>query len=200
GGEHHSPQPQAEQASSPATPPALAPNTPGFPSLVRGEFELIDQFGQPRTAENPDGRRQLVFFGYANCQAICSVALPRMASAVDLLAARGVAVTPVLITVDPARDTPEAMRKALPERHPDLVGLTGSDQALQAAYDAFQVEKKVVYEHPELGPIYAHGSFIYVLDAEGGFETVMPPVLSPERMADIVARYASADETSAEAK
>jgi protein SCO1/2 len=72
-----------------------------------------------------------------------------------------------------------------------MIGLTGSKDALDVAYKAFSVEKKLVYVHPEEGPVYAHGTFIYLTGPDGAFKTLMPPVLTPERMADIVARYTS---------
>ena len=87
-----------------------APAASGGPKLpfdldLGGAFTLTDQTGAKRSQADPQGRAQLVFFGYANCQSICSVALPLMADAVTTLADEGIAVTPVMITVDPARDT-----------------------------------------------------------------------------------------------
>jgi len=164
-------------------------DTLGFPEIKGGEYELVNQFGDTRTSKDPDGQHQLLFFGYVNCKAICSVALPRMAEAVDVLASRGVDVTPVLITVDPERDTVEAMLEGAPFVHEKLIGLTGSEAALQTAYDAFSVEKSLVFEHPTEGEIFAHGSFIYLLDGEGNFQTLMPPILSSDRMAELVLEY-----------
>jgi len=166
-----------------------SPNTAGFPEVKGGDFNLIDHNGTPRTSKNPEGHYQLVFFGYANCKAICSVALPRMAGAIDILDSQSITVTPLLITVDPQRDTVDNMKEALAYHHNRMIGLTGSEEALQVAYDAFQVEKSLVYEHPEEGPIYAHGSFIYLLGPDGGFKTLMPPILSSDRMAEVVKSY-----------
>jgi protein SCO1/2 len=168
---------------------AVPPNTPGFPNIKGGDFRLLDGQGRERTAKDPTGRPQLLFFGYATCQAICSVALPRIAEAVDELERRGVAVTPVLITVDPARDTVQTLEPALRKHHPRFVGLTGSDAALEAAYRAFQVDRKVVFTHPDHGDVYAHGSYIYLLGADGRFLTLLPPVLGPERIAEVVKGY-----------
>jgi protein SCO1/2 len=179
-----------EAASHAAGQTAALPNTPGFPDVVGGDYHLTDHFGHERSSKDPDGNYQLIFFGYASCKAICSVALPRMAHAVDLLGKQGVAVTPLLITVDPERDTLDAMREAVPEIHPKMIGLTGSGEALGEAYKAFSVEKKLVHEHPTEGPIYAHGTFVYLTGPDGTFKTLMPPVLSPERMAEIVISYA----------
>jgi protein SCO1/2 len=117
-----------------------------------------------------------------------------MTGAVDILDKRGISVTPLLITVDPERDTLAAMRKAIPEIHPRLIGLTGSQEALDAAYGAFSVQKKLVHVHPDEGPIYAHGTFVYLTGPDGSFKTLMPPVLSSERMAEIVTSYLSETE------
>ncbi len=161
-----------------------------LPFALGGPFTLTDQFGQTRTEADPDGRLQLLFFGYANCEAICTVALPQMAGIVQDLRAKGLAVRPVMITVDPDRDTPEVMAAALAKLDPDFVGLTGSSQALAATYKAFAVENTVVFTDPDGNPVYAHGSLLYLLDGEGRFLTVIPPILSDERAAEIIAAFA----------
>jgi len=164
-------------------------NTSDFPEIKGGDYDLVDQYGKRRTSKDPSGRFQLVFFGYASCKAICSVALPTMVATVDLLDERGIQTTPVLITVDPTRDTVETMGEPLAQLHERMIGLTGSEQTLQNTYDAFQVEKELVYTHPEHGEIYSHGTYIYLLDPKGDFQTLLLPVLTPERMAEVVQEY-----------
>lgn len=168
-----------------------SPNTLGFPDVKGGDFDLIDHDGNPRTSKNPNGQFQLIFFGYANCKAMCSVALPRMVQAVEVLNKQGVKVTPLMITVDPERDTVDNMKEALAFYHKDLIGLTGTQAQLDVAYKAFNVEKSLVYTHPEEGPIYAHGSFIYLIDGDGNFQTLLPPILSSDRIADVAKGYIS---------
>ncbi|MEP3274790.1 MAG: SCO family protein [Stappiaceae bacterium] len=167
------------------------PNTLGFPDIKGGDYSLTDHNGLLRSSRDPEGQYQLLFFGYASCKAICSVALPRMAEAVDALKSKDFNVTPVLITVDPERDTVAAMKEAVKHIHPNLVGLTGTEEALAEAYKAFQVEKSLVYEHPTEGPIYAHGSFIYLLGPDGEFKTLFPPVLGSDRIAEVAVEYIS---------
>ena len=168
-------------------------NTPGFPTVKSGDFELVDHHGNTRTSANPNGEYQLLFFGYAKCKAICSVALPTMAEATDVLEAMGHPVTPVLITVDPERDTVAALNDAVPEMHRKMVGLTGSNEALSEAYNAFQITKKFVFEHPDEGAIYTHGSNVFLLGPDGAFKTLLPPITSPVRIAEIVAGYIRED-------
>ena len=167
--------------------PAAAQNP--FPINIGGPYTLVDQFGQTRTEADPQGRAQLVFFGYANCVNICSIALPLMAEVADVLARDGIEVTPVLITVDPDQDRVETMGAPLARIHPDFVGLTGDADALQQAYDAFAVEVTPLFEDPEYGWIYAHGSFVHLLDGTGKTLTIMPPVLNADRAAEIARSY-----------
>lgn len=172
--------------------PSDQPSTP-FNLNLGGAFQLTDQTGMPRTEADPNGQMQLLFFGYANCQAICSVALPLMADVVTDLATSDLAVTPVMVTVDPTRDTVETIGAPLKKHHPDFVGLTGSSDDLQKVYDLYSVENKVVFTDPELGDIFAHGSHIYLLDAKGKFLTLLPPILSADRIAELVKKYAKLD-------
>ncbi|MBE9477513.1 MAG: SCO family protein, partial [Proteobacteria bacterium] len=161
-----------------------------FDLKLGGSFELTDHNGNQRTEANPDGHMQLLFFGYANCASICTVALPLMGDVVDDLAGRGLNVTPVMITIDPKRDTLETIGTDLQKHHPDFVGLTGNPDALQNAYDLYSIEHKVVFTDPQYGKVFAHGSHIYLLDAKGKFLTLLPPILSAERIVEIVQKYA----------
>lgn len=170
--------------------PALAQSP--FPADIGGPYTLIDQHGQTRTEADPDGKLQLVFFGYANCLNICSAAMPLMAQVTDAMAADGTSVTPVLITIAPDQDTVETMDKPLAEIHPDFVGLTGSEDALAGAYDAFNITFEKLFEDPEYGWIYAHTGFVHLLDGDGKLLTLLPPVLNADQMTEIVRSYASA--------
>lgn len=165
-----------------------APEAP-FPVDIRAEFALTDQTGRDVTEADFAGRPMAIFFGYASCEAICLVALPRLGQALDLLGPEAEALAPILITVDPARDTPAGMRRSLARWHPRLIGLTGPEGALAAARAAFQVEAKKLFDDPEGNPVYAHGSFIYLIGPDGRLLTLLPPILGPERMAEIIRQY-----------
>lgn len=170
---------------------AVGTPTPGlpFPVKIDTKFALVDQDGKDVTQADFSGKPMAIFFGYANCEAICSVALPRLGQALDILGDKVDDFAPLLITVDPARDTPEKIGPALAKWHPKLRGLTGTEDALAAAREAFQVETSKVGEDAEGNPIYAHGSFIYLIGGDGQVLTLLPPILGPERMAQIISGY-----------
>lgn len=167
---------------------AVAGQSP-LPFDLGGDFSLTDQTGAIRTQTNPDQNYQLLFFGYANCQQICSAALPLMGDIAREMSDRGVTVQPIMITVDPARDTVDKIGPPLVQHHDKFLGLTGAEPELQVAYDAYSVEKEEIFFDPEFGPIFSHGSFIYLLDGDGAFVTLFPPIISPEAGADIVSKY-----------
>ena len=169
----------------------LVVNAQGLPFLVGGDYALTNQHGEIYTQADPEGRKQLLFFGYAKCLQICSSVLPQMADITDALASDGHAITPIMITVDPTIDTVEAIGPALTAYHDDFVGLTGTDAELQVAYNAFSIEKEFLFEDPEYGPVYAHGSFMYLLDGDGTTLTLIPPVLSDDEIIAIISKYVS---------
>ncbi len=162
-----------------------------LPFDLGGPFTLIDQDGEIRTEVDPDGQMQLLFFGYANCQEICSAALPLMGAVSDVLADDGIAVRPVMITVDPDRDTVETMGPALHAIHPDFVGLTGTEEALEAAYAEFGIEVELLFTDPAGGGVYSHGGLMFLLDGDGAVQTILPPVLPEAQVVEIIRGYAT---------
>lgn len=178
----------AHDRAHPAAPPPPAVAAP-FPVDVTARFDLIDQTGTRRTEQDFRGAPMLVFFGYANCEAICDVALPAMAQALDLLGPQADRLAPILVTIDPEHDTPERLALAAPAIHPRLVALTGSPEALAAVRSDFGVTVEKVFEAPDGAPVYAHGSFVYLIGADGALLTVLPPILTPDRIAEIVRGY-----------
>lgn len=166
-----------ESAADPALP---------FPVQVDARFSLTDHFGHAVTEADYAGKAMLIFFGYADCQSICSVALPTMAEALNQLGPDSGALVPLMITVDPAHDTPDAMREKLGFLHPDLIGLTGPEPALAEARARFGVESELLFVGPDGLPVYAHGSFLYLIGPDGALLSLLPPILDPARIAALI--------------
>ncbi|MDH3472594.1 MAG: SCO family protein [Rhodospirillales bacterium] len=160
-----------------------------FPFEVGGPFALIDHTGRAVTERDFLGSYLLVFFGYAGCEAICPVGLKRMAEVLDLLGEDGARIQPLLITVDPERDTPEVLATRVAEGHPRLIGLTGTAAQLAAVAKAYNVGSKFVGTSWKGDPILSHGSYIYLMGPDGGFATLLPPVLPPDAMAKTIRNY-----------
>lgn len=173
----------ASETQAPAAPSAA------FPFRIGGPFQLVDHTGQPVSDRDFHGSHLLVFFGYASCKSICPVALPAMAEALEILGADGAHIQPLFITVDPENDTPEVLAAFAVKIHPRLIGLTGSPEALHTVAKAYRTESKKVGQAWTGGPVFSHGSYIYLMAPDGAFATLLPPVMDPRTMASTIARY-----------
>jgi len=182
----------ASSLPSEAVEQALKDAPTALPWEVGGPFELMDHTGAVRSEADPDGKYQLLFFGYATCPGICSAALPMMADAAEQLEQDGIEAQALVVTIDPKLDTVETMGPSLAKISDRLLGLTGTPEALNVAYEAYNVEFEHLFDDPQYGPIYSHGSFIYVLDPAGNVLTQVPPILPPEQVSQIVQKYVKA--------
>ena len=162
-----------------------------FPGDLGGPFALTDHTGRAVSDEDFRGSYMLVFFGYANCPGICPTGLRAMTEAADLLGEKGEAVAPILITVDPAHDTPANLAPAVAKIHPRLIGLTGTLEALSATAKAYKVSAKPAGRSWQGVELLDHGSFIYLMGPDGKFLTLFPPVMAPDAMAAAIGRYLS---------
>ena len=176
------------QTSAPAAAPA-PPAASAIPIPVGVDFALVDQSGRPRRLADFAGRHVLLFFGYANCDSICSAAIPAMMATLDALGPARQGIDAVMITVDPERDTPEGMRRGLAKYGADVIGLTGDQAELARVWRGFHVSVSTIGQDPTGSPIIAHGSLVYLLGPDGAVQTFLPPVLDPARMARIVSTY-----------
>jgi protein SCO1/2 len=176
--------PTRGRSSTPAA-TALRPDT-FLGGAIGGDFDLIDQNGDRRRRADFAGRHVLLFFGYVRCQSICSAAIPLMSQVVDRLGERGRSIDLVIVTVDPERDTPEGLKAGLKNYDPRFIGLTGPRETLEPVWKAFQISAKEVARDWLDQPVLAHGSFIHLLGPRGEVKTLLPPILSAERMATIV--------------
>jgi protein SCO1/2 len=149
---------------------------------IGGDFTLVDQNGATRQAADFRGKLMLVYFGYTYCPDVCPTELQAMSEAVDLLGARGEAVQPLFITVDPERDTAEQLRLYAESFHPRLVALTGTPEQVAAAARAYKV---YFAKRPQEGGEYLmdHSSFVFLMGREGRYLMHFGPGTTPEQMA-----------------
>jgi len=140
-------------------PPRQAATTPAI--QIGGPFDLIDQFGKPRSAAGFRGHYMLVQFGYSYCPDVCSIALDTMSRALDILAgqdpAKAERVIPIFISVDPDRDTVAVLKDYALNFHPRLVALTGSRDQVERAAAAYRVYFAKVAEEPHDHSSHDHG-------------------------------------------
>ncbi len=86
-------------------------------------FALVDQSGAPFTPRQLDGRWSLLFFGFTHCPDICPNTLRLLEKAAPGLPS-GTQV--VFVSVDPERDTPDAVAEYVRFFDPAFIGVTGT--------------------------------------------------------------------------
>ena len=160
-------------------------------SAIGGPFELINSAGETVTDRDVITAPSLVYFGYTFCPDVCPLDVARNATAIDILDERGIEATPIFITIDPARDTPEVVGDFAANFHPRMIGLTGSDAQVAAASLAY----RTVYSKADDDPDYylmQHSTYSYLVLPEVGFVEFFRQVDSPEKVADTIACFAAA--------
>ena len=148
-----------------------------------GPFELVNSAGQTVTDTDVITEPSLIYFGYTFCPDVCPLDVARNASAIDVLAERGMSVTPVFISIDPARDTPEIVGEFADNMHPKMIGLTGSPEQVKAASMAYRTYYKA-HEAEDEFYLVDHSTFSYLVMPGEGFVDFFRRDVTPDQMAD----------------
>ncbi|MEN9500051.1 MAG: hypothetical protein RIS83_1870 [Pseudomonadota bacterium] len=148
-----------------------------------GAFSLTDHTGRRVTEADFTRKLGLIYFGFTYCPDVCPTELGIMASALDLLGPDAARVMPVLITIDPARDTQAALADYVARFHPALIGLTGTDEEIAQAARAFRVYYRKVQPPNASDYVMDHSSFIYLVGPDGRVRQLFRPNMAPEAIA-----------------
>ena len=157
---------------------------------IGGPFTLTDTKGNVVTDATLLAKPALIYFGYASCPDVCPLDNARNTEAVALLAAQGLDVTSVFITVDPTRDT-QAVLADYAENFEGLLALTGS----QAQTDAAAKSYKVYFQMPEKrdpGYMVDHTTMTYLMLPKVGFVDFFQRNATAQDMADKTACFLKA--------
>ncbi len=152
---------------------------------IGGPFTLVNGAGQTVTDKDVITEPTLIYFGYGFCPDVCPIDNARNAEAVSILADDGYSATPVFITIDPARDTPQVMGDYVRNFSDKMIGLTGTEAQVKAAADAYRVFYSRGDDDPEFY-LMNHSVFTYLMMPDTGFATFFRREDSPQQVADQV--------------
>ena len=152
---------------------------------IGGPFELVNAKGETVTDKDVITEPTMIYFGYTFCPDVCPLDTARNAEATDFLAEGGQSMTPVFISIDPNRDTPEVVGDYAFNMHEKMIGLTGSALQVKAASQAYRTYYKA---HPEDDEYYLvdHSTFSYLVLPEYGFVEFFRRDVTAEDMAKTV--------------
>jgi len=138
------------------------------PAAIGGPFQLTDQSGQTVTEKSLQGRPTLIFFGFTHCPDVCPTALFEISELLHAMGNDADRVNAYFVSVDPERDSKEAIKDYLSSFDPHLKGLTGDPEAIAKVLSAYRVYAKKV---PLKDGDYTmdHTALTYLMDRDGKF-------------------------------
>jgi protein SCO1/2 len=142
------------------------------------EINLTDHNGRPFKMSDQHGKVVLLYFGYVNCPDECPLTMAHLKLALESLGDRAKDVQVIMVSTDPVRDTPQALKDFMEHFNPSFLGLTGTPAELQKVWKDYGV---TVEDGGE-----THSTFLYVIDPTGNVrETFLPDTEPKDIAADV---------------
>lgn len=152
------------------------------------EFQLVSHTGKPFTRDDLQGQWTLLFFGFAHCDSFCPATLALLDSLYGQLEDKVRAKTQVvMVSVDPARDTPEVLANYVPRFNPDFVGVTGEFLPIKLLANQLHIGFQKTTSH---GDHYMvdHGEQVALINPQGEYQGFFRP---PHTLARLKTTYQS---------
>ncbi|MFC4259236.1 SCO family protein [Marinobacter lacisalsi] len=155
------------------------------------QFTLTRGDGETVTAEDYQGQIRLLFFGFTNCPDVCPATMAQLDQAIEAMPDDLQAdVTPLFVSVDPKRDTPEKLENYVSFFNDRTVGLTADTATLRDLAKRYRTT--FGYDAPDERGNYnvSHSSAVYVFDGDGEARLLLRPGLTTEQMTQDLTRLA----------
>lgn len=141
---------------------------------VSGPFRLTTHKGQTFTEADLRGKPFLVFFGFANCPDVCPTTLNELSSRFESIGHDADKLTALLITVDPDRDTQDALAQYMEAFDSRLIALRGNADETAAIIKSYKAYvKKVSQQNGDY--TMDHAAIVYMMDVHGRFVGTLDP-------------------------
>jgi protein SCO1/2 len=154
---------------SPYDPPRKAPSIQ-IAHPTGDSFDLSEQAGIVT----------LLYFGYAYCPDVCPATLAILGQVFNELDITPAQAQVLMITVDPARETPESVAAYTRRFHPDFIGLWADEDTLQTIMQAYGV---VAIQEPSDDPeryLITHTARVFLIDKQGFLRVHYPFGTTPQ--------------------
>ncbi len=184
------------QAGAQAGDQAIEKCNIGVNSRIGGELALIDETGAPITQAAFLGKPTLLYFGFASCPDVCPMAMSTLGAAIEVRTQGAGAIQPVLVSLDPERDTPAVIGRYVQSGGfpPGLRGLTATTpDALEPIKKRFAVYGvKAPLKDSAMDYTIDHSSNFYLMDAQWKNIATFSSKMAPGDMAKCIDRALSA--------
>lgn len=180
--------------------------TTSFAGIVREPAPDVSGVTLPEASANdapmafraaPDGLL-VVYFGYLSCPDVCPTTMADIRTALTgLSAADRARVEVAMVTIDPGRDTDDALTAYVRAFVPGgRAARTADDTKLRAAADAFGADYDVRTSSDGVVEV-SHTAYVYVIDGSGRLRLTWPFGLKAPEMRNDLHRLLTAPDTGA---
>lgn len=160
---------------------------------IGGDFTLVGKDGQAVSWSDFNGQWRIVYFGYTFCPDVCPVDAAAIGQGLSAFEKAhpdlGKQVTPIFITVDPERDTPEVVGEFAANFHPRMVGLTGTQDVIDATAKKFVVYHEKGEPSEGGGYLVNHTNQTVLFDPEGEPVALLPTDMGGPAVAEELAKW-----------
>ena len=163
-------------------------------AAIGGDFELVSETGETVREADFAGQNRVIYFGYAFCPDVCPVDMQRLGQAMRIVEERdpemAERITPIFVSVDPDRDTPEVLAEFTDSFHPRMLGLSGSREAIDAAVDSYGVYYQLGEDDGSGTYLVDHSNNAILFGPDGEPLVILPLQDQPDAIADALLRWA----------
>lgn len=151
-----------------------------------GSWTLTDYNGKAVTDEDFSGKYRLMFFGFTYCPDICPTELKRLTLVLEGLGDDAADITPLFVTIDPERDTPEVLKDYLGRFDPRFIGLTGTVQQIEHMEDIYKVYSAKAEDPEYTEYTMNHSALVYFIGPDDKVLHLFHSGDTPEQMVKII--------------
>lgn len=147
------------------------------------QFALIGPDENEVSAESLQGEPVLVFFGFTQCPDVCPTTLTQLKVVINKLGQDADQIKVLLVSVDPARDTPAVMKAYAAGFGPWLLGLTGTEANIDALRNRYGVYSSMQSSDEQGGYNVMHTPAVFVFDEQGKARLLFTDVTDSDAVA-----------------
>ncbi|MEW5827850.1 MAG: SCO family protein [Chloroflexota bacterium] len=138
------------------------------------DFALAAAEGKTVRLSDYKGKVVLLYFGYTFCPDVCPATLANASQAIRALGKKGEQVQLIMISVDPARDTPEKLAQYVTHFHPSYIGITGTDEQVSETAALYGIYFQKNEGTEATGYLIDHTATLMAVDQEGYLKLLIP--------------------------
>jgi len=175
--------------------PAATSSPPLAGAKIGGPFSLVNQDGRTVTDRDFAGKYRIMYFGYTYCPDVCPTDAPAIGKGVVLLAKSDPDLAKrewnTFFSVDPERDTPKVLKSFVCAFSPQMIGLTGTPDAIAAVAKAYAVAYMKQPTPSGYLMLVNHSRATYLMSPDGKPLALLPSDKGPQAVADEIKRWAT---------